>query len=262
MMKKMKLADVPFGKNFEIWGHAYTVLDGDDKGVFVLEADAVCEMPFREKNAESESAPNNFWDSSVRAYLEGDYLEELVEAGAELDRDILEMELDLKCTLGQHEYGVARGHAGLLTLEQYGKYYDIIPRIDTDYWLATPGKTPSRSPSISYTDDVWYVSSGGNYNNWGYSGACGVRPALTLSPSLLVSVSFTTREQVEKVWKGKWIGMTDDDGCTWYECSRCEHDLDSLEDPNRFCPACGAPMTDEAVDMVMKRLEMLYDKDM
>ena len=98
MMKKMKLADVPFGKNFEIWGHAYTVLDGDDKGVFVLEADAVCEMPFREKNAESESAPNNFWDSSVRAYLEGDYLEELVEAGAELDRDILEMELDLKCT--------------------------------------------------------------------------------------------------------------------------------------------------------------------
>ena len=50
MMKKMKLADVPFGKNFEIWGHAYTVLDGDDKGVFVLEADAVCEMPFREEN--------------------------------------------------------------------------------------------------------------------------------------------------------------------------------------------------------------------
>lgn len=105
MMKKMKLADVPFGKNFEIWGHAYTVLDGDDKGVFVLEADAVCEMPFREENVESESAPNNFWDSSVRAYLEGDYLEELVEVGAELDRDILDMELDLKCTLGQHEYG-------------------------------------------------------------------------------------------------------------------------------------------------------------
>lgn len=32
MMKKMKLADVPFGKNFEIWGHEYTVLDGDDIG--------------------------------------------------------------------------------------------------------------------------------------------------------------------------------------------------------------------------------------
>ena len=63
-----------------------------------------------------------------------------------------------------------------------------------------------------------------------------------------------TREQVEKM-RGEWIGMTDDDGCTWYECSRCEYDLDNVEDPNHFCPACGAPMTDEAVDMVMERLE-------
>ena len=200
MMKKMKLADVPFGKNFEIWGHAYTVLDGDDKGVFVLEADTVCEMPFREENVESESAPNNFWDSSVRAYLEGDYLEELVEAGAELDRDILEMELDLKCTLGQHEYGVARVHAGLLTLEQYGKYYDIIPRIDTTYWLATPWKTPSRSPYTNLTDYVWYVRSDGNYNYWSCNNACGVRPALTLSPSLLVSVECEEEEKVESKW--------------------------------------------------------------
>ena len=200
MMKKMKLADVPFGKNFEIWGHAYTVLDGDDKGVFVLEADAVCEMPFREENVESESAPNNFWDSSVRAYLEGDYLEELVEAGAELDRDILEMELDLKCTLGQHEYGVARVHAGLLTLEQYGKYYDIIPKIDTPYWLATPWKTPSRSPSTNNSNYVWYVGSDGNYHYWLYNYSVGVRPALTLSPSLLVSVECDEEEEVERKW--------------------------------------------------------------
>ena len=68
-----------------------------------------------------------------------------------------------------------------------------------------------------------------------------------------------SREQIEKVWRGKWIGMTDDDGCTWYECSRCEHDLDSLEELNHFCPACGAPMTDEAVEMVMERMEVLKD---
>ena len=200
MMKKMKLVDVPFGKNFKIWGHEYTVLDSDDNGIFVLEADAVCEKPFREDEVDYNVAPNDFRDSSVRAYLEGHYLAKLMIAGAKLDRDILEMELDLKCTLGQHEYEVARGHAGLLTLEQYGKYYDIIPRIDTDYWLATPGKTPSRSPSTSYTDDVWYVSSDGNYNNWGYSGACGVRPTLTLSPSLLVSVECDEEEEVESKW--------------------------------------------------------------
>ena len=200
MTKKIKLADVPFGKNFEIWGHAYTVLDSDDKGVFVLETETVCEMPFREKNMEAMSAPNDFWYSSVKAYLEGDYLEELVEAGAELDRDILEMELDLKCTLGQHEYGVARVHAGLLTLEQYGKYYDIIPKIDTTYWLATPWKTPSRSPDTDYTYSVWYVGPDVGCSYWNCHETDGVRPALTLGPSLLVSVECDEEEEPESKW--------------------------------------------------------------
>lgn len=199
-MKQVKLADVPFGKNFEVWGHTYTALDYNEDGILALEADAVCEMQFREDEVEYKVAPNDFRDSSVRAYLAETYLEELVSEGADLGRDIHMMELDLKCTLGQHEYGMVRVHAGLLTLEQYGKYYDIIPRIDMSYWLATPGKTPSRSLSTSYTDDVWYVSSDGNYNNWGYSGACGVRPALTLSPSLLVSVECDEEEGVESKW--------------------------------------------------------------
>lgn len=200
MMKKMKLADIPFGKDFEIWGHAYTVLDCDDKGVFVLEADTVCEMPFREDEVDYKVAPNDFRDSSVRAYLEGYYLEDMVQAGAKLDEDILPMELDLKCTLGQHEYGMARVHAGLLTLEQYGKYYDIIPRIDTTYWLATPWKTPSRSPDTSDTNYVWGIYSGGGHSLRDYDDSCGVRPALTLSPSLLVSVECDEEEEVERKW--------------------------------------------------------------
>lgn len=198
MMKKMKLEDVPFGRDFEIWGHTYTVLDGDDRGVFVLEADAVCEMPFREDEMYYEVAPNDFRDSSVRAYLEGNYLGDLLEAGAVLDRDIFRMEIDLECTLGQCEYGAERVYAGLLTLEQYGTYYDIIPRIDTTYWLATPWKTPNRS--MSGTSSVWNVSSNGSYNLWGCGRAFGVRPALTLSPSLLVSVECDEREEPESKW--------------------------------------------------------------
>lgn len=199
MAKKMKLGDVSVGKNFKVWGHEYTVLDGDDKGVFVLGAETVCEMPFREDEVDYKVAPNDFRDSSVRAYLEGRYTERLVSAGAELDRDILEMELDLKCTLGQHEYGTARVHAGLLTLEQYGKYYDIIPRIDTTYWLATPWKTPSRSSETYNTYYVWSVGSDGSYDYWVCDSTCGVRPALTLSPSLLVSVE-CDEEEVERRW--------------------------------------------------------------
>ncbi len=101
--------------------------------------------------------------------------------------------------------------------------------------------------ALIYNDDCKY----GNY------AMCSTE--LSFVNAALSALCPVSREQVEKVWRGKWIGMTDDDGCTWYECSRCEHDLDSLEEPNHFCPACGAPMTDEAVDMMMERLEALKD---
>lgn len=68
-----------------------------------------------------------------------------------------------------------------------------------------------------------------------------------------------TREQVEKM-RGEWVYMTDDDGCAWPECSKCEHELDSLEEPQNFCPRCGSPMTDEAVDILWARLEAMQDE--
>lgn len=69
-----------------------------------------------------------------------------------------------------------------------------------------------------------------------------------------------TRGQVEKM-RGAWVYMTDDDGCAWPECSKCEHELDSLEEPQNFCPRCGSPMTDEAVDILWARLEAMRDEN-
>lgn len=76
-----------------------------------------------------------------------------------------------------------------------------------------------------------------------------------------------TREQVEKVWMGEWIGSADGyaDGELVYdiwECSECGYVIDEEDDPNmlpQFCPKCYAAMTDKAVDIVMKRLEVLKD---
>ena len=64
-----------------------------------------------------------------------------------------------------------------------------------------------------------------------------------------------SREQVEKVWRGGWEPGNP-------ICPICGKDkFDGLDAdiwadwmPN-FCPHCGAPMTDKAVDMVMERLE-------
>ena len=91
------------------------------------------------------------------------------------------------------------------------------------------------------------------------AGIKGAEKSYQLFKAGLSALRPVSREQVEKEWRGEWVGMTDDNGCTWYECSRCEHDLDIVEEPNHFCPTCGAPMTDEAVDMVMERLEALYE---
>ena len=79
--------------------------------------------------------------------------------------------------------------------------------------------------------------------------------ALGMSLSALCPI---TRKQVEKM-RGEWVYMTDDDGCAWPECSRCEYGLDSLEEPQNFCPRCGSPMTDEAVDILWARLEAMQD---
>ena len=67
-----------------------------------------------------------------------------------------------------------------------------------------------------------------------------------------------SREQVEKVWRGEWElhgGGKNGRGGIWH-CTRCEK---SYPYKNDFCPMCGAPMTDEAVEIVMERLEALHE---
>lgn len=70
--------------------------------------------------------------------------------------------------------------------------------------------------------------------------------ALDMAISALRPVS---REQVEKVWRGKWIDAHP--GTSSCKCTKCGA---VQEYESTFCCHCGAPMTDEAVQMVMERL--------
>ena len=84
-----------------------------------------------------------------------------------------------------------------------------------------------------------------------------------------------SREQVEKVWRGEWIDkhrhhggfrratgvddmgeqrtITIDERCEYDDryCSKCGKQ--SPDNFLNFCGYCGAPMTDEAVEMVTER---------
>ena len=82
-----------------------------------------------------------------------------------------------------------------------------------------------------------------------------------------------SQEQVEKVWRGEWEWYDEEIGSPlegierdWgWRCSKCKVVLpDDFDDPDnppamRFCQWCGAPMTEEASQMVMERLEALKD---
>ena len=76
--------------------------------------------------------------------------------------------------------------------------------------------------------------------------------ALALAADALRPVS---REQVEKAWMG----------CKYCdeEWGTCDPITNRFTMPPRggirFCPMCGRPLTDEAVQMVMERLEAMKD---
>lgn len=83
--------------------------------------------------------------------------------------------------------------------------------------------------------------------------------ALDLAIAALRPVS---REQVEK---GRWVKIYED-GEPYVEqsqigvaCSKCMKMPEDKFTESKFCPNCGRPMTDEAVQMVMERLEALKD---
>ena len=71
--------------------------------------------------------------------------------------------------------------------------------------------------------------------------------------TLLSALRPVSREQVEKAWRGceKCNGAG--------EYSRYAENLTKIL-LAKYCPHCGRPLTDEAVDMVMERMEALKDE--
>ena len=71
---------------------------------------------------------------------------------------------------------------------------------------------------------------------------------------LIAALRPISREQVEKVWRGceKCNGAG--------EYSRYAENLTKIL-LAKYCPHCGRPLTDEAVDMVMERLEDLHEEN-
>ena len=93
--------------------------------------------------------------------------------------------------------------------------------------------------------------------------ADGVKNAKRRIEALDVALSALRPVSREKAWRGEWIPKHYVDGIlegtNFDECSKCGYqrvfENPELKTKYMFCPECGRAMWDEAVQMVMERLE-------
>ena len=183
ILKSTTLGNVKNGGIFKALGKEFVKLDADEHGCLVLAKDIWTKMPFRD--GDDPECPNDLRRSDVMKYL-SDRFTEFVQRGTPLDT-FIPFKIDLQDTTGQTEYGTVEYRIGLLTLRQYGKYWRLIPKVDTPWWLATPYGTPNCSPSTNYSNLVWNVKSDGSNGYWHYGNTYGGRPALYFPSTLWVS---------------------------------------------------------------------------
>lgn len=168
------LKGLGIGDTFELADTTWKILDVTSAGYICL-ADNIEDMEF-------DSNSNNWENSDLRCYLNGEFLEKIAaEIGLE---NIVPFERDLLSLDGQAEYGKCEDKVSLLTVDEYRKYRSLIPNTkDYWWWLITPWSTPCSN----YEKTVTVVSSAGSICNGRCNDNCGVRPVCIFSSSIFES---------------------------------------------------------------------------
>lgn len=192
-----RLGNLKPGTIFNYAKEKFAVLGPRNDGVLCLLAQSKHDAAFYDGD---EKPYNDYRKSKLRAEIEVRFMNKLIENGAKRE-DMVAYDLDLSETDGSDGYGVLQNVlAAPLTLWDYGKYKGVIPNNeDGAWWLATPLWAP-RSPDTNDSNLVWYVNSDGVCRSFWFSYTYGVRPAIVLNSSLLVSYEGEEEEiDLEKV---------------------------------------------------------------
>lgn len=161
-------------QEFTMGGIAWTVIQTGADWVKCIASDYIEERAFDEGNK------NDFAASSLRAYLNGEFLRRLIKAGA--PEEMFEyFDINLTADDGLKNYGGIYVRIGLITCEEYRILRGNIPALPGRWWwTATPD-----SPINSF---VRYVISDGSLSFCNaYNGSNGVRPLCNLKSEILVS---------------------------------------------------------------------------
>lgn len=177
-MKKIALKNATRGTAFDYAGQSWILLENDDGRALCLSKDIIEPRAFDEGNC------NNFAVASSKEYLNGAYLDNLLE-DVNGPNAFLTTELDLTTDDGLKDYGTCTVTIFLLTVDQYRRNRDVIPNADGWWWLSTAYSTASNG----YEHSARLVGSGGTLD-WGSAcrGGSGLRPACYLDSDLLILV--------------------------------------------------------------------------
>ena len=158
---------------FTIGGIAWTVIQTAESWVKCIASEIIEERAFDAQNR------NDFASSDLRDYLNGEFLQKMIGAGA--PEEMFEhFNIDLTADDGLKTYGGDRVRIGLITCDEYRLLRENIPHVDGWWWTAT-----ADSPINPF---VRIVHSGGALlYSCASLGNRGVRPLCVLKSEILVS---------------------------------------------------------------------------
>ena len=177
MKKALKAA--ARGTIFPYAGEKWVALEHEASGrTLCLRLDLIPNKPFDENNC------NNFATSSSKEWMNGPYLDNLIDAVKD-PHAFLTTELDLTADDGLKDYGTCTVTIFSLTVDQYRRNRDVIPNADDWWWLSTAYSTEANG----YEHSARLVRyDGALLRNNAYVGGLGLRPACYLDSDLLISV--------------------------------------------------------------------------
>lgn len=181
---KVPVSSIAPGKTVLYRGEPCIVLEHREDGTLLMAVEHI-EHTF--------GSSNNFAASSLRAHLNGAYLDALTESHPD---EIITRTVDLTALNGSKEYGTCEAKVAPLTLDELRKYHGIIPKPKVWEWSATPWSTPNVDEDDTWvlglsshgTNSAWFLCSDGYLNGFSCSSTFGSRPAFLIPSTLTVEV--------------------------------------------------------------------------
>ena len=173
-------------EKIEIGGINFTIIQTAENWVKCIASECIGNGAFDTKNR------NDFAASDIREFLNGEFLQKLIDAGAP-EAMFEYFNIDLTADDGLKDYGGDRVRVGLITCDEYRLLRGNIPELPDTWWTATSDSTKNNFVRNVYSDGTL------NSNNASF-GDRSVRPICVLKSEILKSyLDGDTRKRAEAI---------------------------------------------------------------